>query len=69
MDPLWGVDFQIGHLLVKMYVKMKEMGPIWGMHQKFLCVDPPMDETVGQLFSVMVSLLPLKMDHMESFLL
>ena len=34
MDPLGGgVDAQCGHFLVKMYVKMKELGPIGGgMH-------------------------------------
>ena len=28
--------------LVKMYVKMKELGPVGGVHRKILYVDPPM---------------------------
>ena len=30
MHPLGGVDLQCGHFLVKMYAKMKELGPIGG---------------------------------------
>ena len=38
-----GMDLQRGHILVKMYMKMKELGPVGGsMHQKILHVDPPM---------------------------
>ena len=30
VDPLGGVDLGHGHFLVKMYVKMKELGPVEG---------------------------------------
>ena len=34
----------ISHFSVKMYTKMKELGPIWGMRQKILLY-PPMHDT------------------------
>ena len=30
VDPLGGVDLQCGHFSVKMYAKMKELGPVGG---------------------------------------
>ena len=31
VDPLgWGMDLRHGHFLAKMYVKMKEFGPVGG---------------------------------------
>ena len=31
MDPFWGgFGLQRGHFSVKMYAKMKELGPVWG---------------------------------------
>ena len=47
MNPIWGGRGPLMQvLLVKMYVKMKELGPIGGcVHRKILYVDPPMQMT------------------------
>ena len=37
-----GVDLRRGHVLVKMYVKMKELGPIGGRAPGTPPLDPPM---------------------------
>ena len=41
VHPLGGVDLWHGHFLVKMYAKMKELGPIGGVHPAHP-LDPPM---------------------------
>ena len=43
MHPLGGgVDLRRGHFSVKMYVKMKELGPIGGACAGHTPLDPPM---------------------------
>ena len=43
VHPLGGVmDLRHGHFLVKMYVKMKELGPIGGACAGHAPLDPPM---------------------------
>ena len=43
MHPLGrGVDLQYGHFLVKMYAKMKELGPIGEGVRPGYPLDPPM---------------------------
>ena len=37
-----GVDLRRGHFLVKMYAKMKELGPIGGGVRRARPLDPPM---------------------------
>ena len=37
-----GVDLRRGHFLVKMYAKMKELGPIGGVCRTRPPLDPPM---------------------------
>ena len=49
-----GVDLQRGCFSVKMYVKMKELGPMGGVLQKILYVDPPM------LLFMMIKLIEIK---------
>ena len=42
VDPFWGgFDLQRGHFSVKMYAKMKELGPV-GAHVPACPLDPPM---------------------------
>ena len=36
------MDLQRGHFSVKMYAKMKELGPIGGVRQERPALDPPM---------------------------
>ena len=42
VHPLGGVDLQRGHFLVKMYAKMKELGPIGGRAPGMPPLDLPM---------------------------
>ena len=43
MDPLWeGVDLRCRHFSPKMYVKIKELGPIGGACAGHASLDPPM---------------------------
>ena len=47
-----GMDLQHGCFLVKIHVKKKELGPMGGVRQNILNVDPPMHGTTLQLQSV-----------------
>ena len=45
VHPLGGVDLQHGHFLVKMYAKMKELGPM-GAYTGHTPLDPPMGKGI-----------------------